>query len=124
MLSWEFRDFFQKSYFSEHLHTATSNNLQQCFGAFVLHAFVHKQRLFSAQPQCCLTFYYICVYLCQGRFMFYECDLFFTIIFIFITINHIISLKQARLFFTKIQAQGVAYLLLNFLPISVWCFLQ
>ena len=56
VLSWEFRDFFQKSYFSEHLHTATSNNLQQCFGAFVLYAFAHKQRLFSAQPQCCLTF--------------------------------------------------------------------
>ena len=34
--------------------------------------------------------------------MSYRCDLFFTILFIFIIIDHTISLKQARLFFSDI----------------------
>ena len=40
-----------------------------------------------------------CLYLRQGLFVSCWCDLFFTIIFIFIIINHIISLNQTQLFF-------------------------
>ena len=81
--------------------------------------------------------------------MSYLCDPFFILIFIFIMINRIISSIQRRLFFysffffkyfllflhgtwmknvnnfqiTKDQSQGVAWHLLDFLPISVWRFL-
>ena len=87
--------------------------------------FLYKQRYFSTQPQCCLTFSWIglqtllrcflmhisiiiqrhflyLVYLCPcldlGLIM-SLCDLFFIFIFIFIMVNHIILWKQAHLFF-------------------------
>ena len=52
-------------------------------------------------------------------------DLVFIINFIFNAINRIISFKQLHLiiwtFLPKVQPQGVAQLLLKFLPVSVWC---
>ena len=90
-----------------------------CFN-FPLHAFFYKQRFFSIQPQCCLTFYWtdpqmllanvlprhaLCfvLSLCLGLFMSYICNLFFHYHFHFnynfITINYIISLRQKNLLF-------------------------
>ena len=87
-----------------------------------MHAFFYKQRFFSTQPQCCLTFSWIelqtflrcclvhisiiilghflnLLYLCScldlGLFILYLYDLFF----IFIMINRIISWIQTHLFF-------------------------
>ena len=52
-------------------------------------------------------------------------NLFSIIIFIFIVINHIISLKQPHVFIwtflSKVQPQDVAQLFPIFLPISAWC---
>ena len=131
--------------------------------------FFYKQRFFSTQPQCCLTFswielqmslscclihtgiiilrhflylIYLSPYLGQGLFMSYLCDLFLIFIFFFIMINSVISWKNTRLLFclffrirpiiywmitwmknlnsyqvTKVQPQGVAHHLLDFLPI-------
>ena len=45
---------------------------------------------------------YLCLCLRQGLFMSYWRDLFFIIFFIYIIINHTISLKQTRLFFLPI----------------------
>ena len=97
--------------------------------------FFCKQRFFSTQPQCCLTFLWIelqvflrcclihisiivlryilhLVYLSPclglGLFMSYLCDLFFIISLTFIVINHITSFKQTYLFFV----QFLEYLLL------------
>ena len=85
----------------------------------------YKQRFFSTQPQCCLTFWWIeppmllryylvhksiiilrhlvyLLYLCScldlSLFMSYLCDLFFIFIFIFIMINRIISWIHVLLF--------------------------
>ena len=86
-----------------------------------VHAFFYKQRYFSTQPQCCLTFSWIelqmslkccliritiiilwhilhLVYLGScldlGLFMSYLYDLFFIVSLIFIAINHTTSLKH------------------------------
>ena len=90
-----------------------------------LHVFFYKQRFFSTQPQCCLTFSWIelqnwlkcclihiniiilrhfyLLYLCPcldlGLWMLYLCDLFFIFPFIFIMSNRIISWIQTHLFF-------------------------
>ena len=91
-----------------------------------LHGFFYKQRFFSTEPQCCLTFSWIelqmllscclihisiitvrhflyllnlCWCLHLGLFMSYLCDLFFIFIFIFIVINCIISWIQTHFFF-------------------------
>ena len=88
----------------------------------------HKQRFFSTQRQCCLTFswtehqmllrsclihitiiisrnilylVYSCPCLGLGLFMSYLCDLFFFFSLIFIVINHITSLKQMHLLFVQ-----------------------
>ena len=100
----------------------------------------YKQRIFSTKPQCCLTFLWIepqmllkncllhinmilprhytlsiCVYVYVSVFQLN--NLFFIIIFVFIPINHIISIKQEHLFiwifFSKVQPTGVAKILLN-----------
>ena len=84
------------------------------------------------------------VYLCPsqglGLFMLYLCDLFFSFSLIFNVINHTTLLNQTHLLFiyfqnisyyfwmkktnnvriVKDQPQGVAQILLNFLPISAW----
>ena len=92
----------------------------------IIHAFSYKQRFFSTQPQCCLTFSWIecqmlvrcclihisiitlrhflhLLYLCPclyiGLFMPYLWDLFFIFAFIFIVTNRIISWIQTHLFF-------------------------
>ena len=88
--------------------------------------FLCKQRFFSNQRLCCLTFFmnqaskvaqmlinadkhrhtqtlfiFSSLYLCldQGLFMSFLCDLFLFRIFIFIITNLIISLKQIHMFF-------------------------
>ena len=88
--------------------------------------FFYKQRFFSIQPKCCVTFSWIdlqmllrcclihvsmiilrhvlyllfsCPCLDLGLFMSYLCDLFFFFIFIFVIINRIISWIQTHLFF-------------------------
>ena len=91
---------------------------------------------------------YLCPFLARGLFMSYLCDLFFIFSFIFIFINYITSFKHIYLFLyifqnifyyfwmimwtkkannfeiVKFQPQGVAQLLLNFLPISAQRYLQ
>ena len=96
------------------------------FSGFWATRFFYKQRFFSTQRQCWLTFSWIelqtllrcclihiiiiilrhvlyLLYLCPcldlGLFMSYLCDLFFIFIFIFIMINRIISWIQTYLFF-------------------------
>ena len=92
------------------------------------HAFFYKQRLFSTQPQCCLTFswiepqmlfryclihvtikilrhvlhfVYLCPYLALGLLMSYLCDLFFIFSLISIGINYITSLKNTHRAFVQ-----------------------
>ena len=89
------------------------------------YTFFYKQRFFSTQPQCCLTFAYIelqmllrcclihvtinilrqiwylahlCPCLGLGLFMVYFCDLLFIFSLNFIAINHTTSLKQKYIF--------------------------
>ena len=94
---------------------------------FFLYIYIYIQAtLFSTQPQCCLIFswieleillrccliyvliiilrhilylVYLCPYLGLGLLMSCVCDLFFIFSPIFAVINHIISFKQAYLFF-------------------------
>ena len=88
--------------------------------------FFYKPRFFSTQPQCCLTFLwielqmllrccpihiniiimwhflyllYLYLFLNLGLFISHLCDLFLILIFIFITINRVISWIQTHLFF-------------------------
>ena len=95
--------------------------------------------------------YLVCLFPCLGLGLFnsYLCDLFFNFSFIFIVIIHISTSKQRYLFLyifqnisyyfqmttwrkkannfqvAKVQPQGIAQVLLNFLPISTWrCFLK
>ena len=95
----------------------------------------NKQRFFSTQPQCCLTFSWIdlqmslmccllhetiiilrcisyLVYLCPfvGIGLLYICDLFFIFSIIFIVINHTTSFKQTYLFYV---------IFLEYLPLSL-----
>ena len=87
---------------------------------------------------------YFCLCLSLGMFMSYLCDLLFIFSLIFTAINHITSSRQTHLFFVhfleylllflmitwmkkaknsqikKVQPQGVAKLLLIWLPVSAW----
>ena len=94
-------------------------------GFFESYKLLYKQRFFSPQPQCCLTFswielqillmcclihisiiilshilylLYLCLCLDLDLFMSCLCDLFFIFIFIFIMINRIIPQIQTHLF--------------------------
>ena len=96
-------------------------------------------------PRHNLYLVYLCPYLGLGLLMSYLCGIFFIFSLIFTVTNHITSLKQTPLSFCtffrispiifwmitwmnkvnnfqmeKVQPQGVAQLLLDFLPISVW----
>ena len=84
--------------------------------------FFYKQRFFSTQASCCLTFswielqmllihksiiilrdflylVYLCLWLYLVLFLLYLCDLFFIFIFIFMTITRIISWIQTYMLF-------------------------
>ena len=101
----------------------------------LLHAFFYKQRYFSTQLQCCLTFshielqmllryclihitiiilrhilhlVYLCICLDLGLFV--SCDLFFISSLIFILINHITSFKQTYLFFVHFLEYLLSFL--------------
>ena len=105
-----------------------------------LHVFYHKQRFFSTQPQCCLTFSWIelqvllrcclihitiiiprhilyLVYLCAclglGLFTSYLCSFFSFSASIFIVINHISSFKQTYLFFVHFLEYLLLFLVDN-----------
>ena len=124
-----FKNFYKKN--SKHLLSRTL--FIDCFRYKErIHAFFYKQRFFSTQPQCCLTFLwielqmllrccliqtsiiilrnflylpYLCLCLDLGlffvvpKFTSYIRDLFFIFIFIFNTINSIVSVIQTYLFF-------------------------
>ena len=107
----------------------------------------YKQRIFSTKPQCCLTFLWIepqmllkncllhinmilprhytlsiCVYVYVSVFQLN--NLFFIIIFVFIPINHIISIKQQHLFisgyfFQKFSLQVLLRFCLTFADFSL-----
>ena len=72
-----------------------------------------------------LYFVYLCLFVRLGLFKSYSCDLVFIIIFIFITVNHIVSLKHTHTIiflgiFVKNSASGCclafAYFFAKFQP--------
>ena len=116
---------------------------------FVLHAFFIRNAFFQLSLSVLYLLYLFRLLMSHlGLFMSFLCDLFFVFSLIFIVINHITSFKQTSLFFVyflkylqlfwiitwmknannfqivKVQPQGVAQLLLDFLSISVWRCLQ
>ena len=71
-----------------------------------------------------LDFVFLCLCLRQALFMSDGCVLSFIIVFIFIIIDHLISFKADKILFYlfyffifKSLSQGLAWFLLNFLPI-------
>ena len=106
--------------------TLWMRNRKVCtFPNFVdIHTFFYKQRFFSTQPQCCLTFswtglqmwlrwclipitiitmrhilYLVYLRPCLCLFLPCRCDLFFIFTLILIAVNHITSFQQTNLFF-------------------------
>ena len=95
---------FQGIILYEFEHIGRFSNLHQCTFTCCL---LRKKIILPRQVIFCILCLCVRLYL-----MPYLCDLFFIIIYIFITINHIIlSLKQTQLFFcpflSKAQHQGV-----------------
>ena len=91
------------------------------FSNVQLHSYFHKQRIFSTQPQCCLTFS------CTDLQMMLRCYLihlsFIMLIHFLHTCfyAHLLQMKKANNFqIVKVQRQDVTQLLLDFQPISAW----
>ena len=110
-----------------------------------IHAFFNSTQSCLTLPRHNLYLVYLCQCLGLGLLMSYLCGIFFIFSLVFTVTNHITSLKQTHLSFCtlfrispiifwmitwmnkvnnfqmeKVQPQGVAQLLLDFLPISVW----